>query len=1340
MKKLVRKIVLAIMTAAVICIGVFTVSYAAEQMGPPPGGPNSSLISETKEGNKTIWTMKNDAVKAVVQMENGSIDMTSFYGVAAGKEYLTGSGARSLFTYKIKEAGKTLSALSGNWTLKNADISNIEQNDTTWGQELKIVLVSDDVIPVQITMSFQMYKGSAGLRYQCFIQNNSDSNMTITESDILQLNFENKAHEAFYVPNMIWTSTTGALNNTRNCVMVYDTGDGWCMVPELNWKTNVEATEETGDGFASDTTNPPFGGIYAWANGEASVRFSSNPSSLQLVLFPGEEMQYLAVNLTAFQGDSLDGRAAIEDHFTQRYKYVNKTLDVSLNDWEWFSNGNRTDEYYRTTVLKAALATGIDRINVDDSWNTTKDTVIPESSFTSDLAALSKIITNAGVEIGYWWSPTGVSGMGFPGGPGGGGPGGPMPASDTANALLSISSASTLTATTYVLASSSSAAAALGVEAVTDAQRDFANWNEVLYKFGQMEDVLINQYHSSWTQIDLLQTAQNTETTQYSHASDSVYRKAVNLTKYQNLITSKYPNFTTRVTNELDFGLMGDKENNETRNSGLIYLADNGMVSALGEYQDGDLDIAMQSFGYFPMDSVFEYYENGYFVAKTEWLYQMLATRESVIYTDPDSMLENEEACALLKTFNTWRKNDRMLEVLNGSFRPVEDEDSYAFMYLNEDKSKAMLLATDARRLYGDYLNSNTEESKGFQANIRWLEDDKTYLVEDITLRDDNTFSYSFVTLATGAELKEKGIYVDYTTNDSNGKAYWFEEYTGSNMQLVYADYNITSYTEKIRSGDYKLSVEGTANTEAEVILYNKNTGKTKVYTVKIAKNGKGTLTVEDVVALKDTNSLKVSSSNSYAQELFSWAIEKTQQFVMTGQGGLVNKSERNASGTGFADYIPSYWAGYYHRTAFYGRDFIHQSVGASIVGLTDENYSMLSTFAKSATAERKWYALWAFNFDGSTYTLDYTNDSNFVREVPAQFELVEKAYELYLWTGDESYISDDMFNFYTKVMTDFISLHDDQLQNGVAEGYGSIFTGSCTYNERGEFPIESGDAIGSQYQATLAYAGILKARGDNEESQEWYQKAADLKTYFNEVWSVNETDPDGNYARVITSDLTKLYDFGKENSWFMPLKLITEPGSRNDAYIDFILENLGEGIGTTDTAPTNIEAYTYIPDMLFPYNRADDAWKWMKYIGDVKDNAHEVAAQGTNGDYPEISYTLVSQFVEGMMGVEPNVADGIVATSPRLPQEIGDLAVENITFGDFTIDLAMEGNQKTVLTNHSEKSISWEARFYGDYDYIIVNGVARTAKHKQMNGETISYIRVSAGSGKMVTAQASDR
>lgn len=1335
MKKITKKLAVVMLTAAMICIGIGSYCYAENKMqGPPPGGPNSSLITSDTQDGATTWTMANDAIKAVVEMKDGSIDMTSFFGKAANKEYLTGTGERSLFTYNLKEAKGTLSAKSGKWTLKDATIKDIKSNDTTFGQELLVVLTSDNVTPVQVTLSFQMYKGSAGLRYQCYIKNNSDSNMTISSSDVLKLNFENKGHKAYYVPNMKWTSTIGSLNNVRNCVMVYDSGDGWCMVPELNWKTNVEATSETGDGFASDSSNPPFGGIYAWTGNDPSVRFSSNPSSLQLVLFPKEEMPYLAVNLTAFKGDSLDGRAAIEDHFTQRYKYTNKTLDVSLNDWEWYSNGNRTDDYYRTTVVKAAKATGIDRVNVDDNWNTTKDTIEPVTSFTSNLESLSKYITDQGVEIGYWFSPSGQPAMSFPGGPM---PGMPMPGSDKTNSTgttttPSVTATPTPTAVPTVLTAS-------GVAEVTTEQRDLANWNEVLYKFGQME-TLINKYHSSWTQIDLMQTAQNKETTAYSHASDSVYRKAVNLTKYQNLITSKYPNFTTRVTNELDFGLMGDTKNNETRNSGLIYLADNGMLSALGEYKDGDLGIAMDSFGYFPMDSVFEYYENGYFVDKSEWLYQLLATRESVLYTDPDTMLKNKKACALMKTFNTWRKNSRMLEVLNGSFRPIETDKSNAFMYLNDDKSKAMLIATDARRLYGDYEKNNTTKSKGFTAKLRWLNDDKTYMVEDITLKDDNTFGYKFVKLATGAQLKKKGIYVDYTTNDSNGKAYWIEEYNGTAMQLAYADHNINSYTEKIRTGNYILNLTGTANAKATVALYNKSTGSTELKTIKLDCKGNANLTIKDVVKLKKTNSIKVKSSNKYASNLFNWALNKTKQFVMTGQSGLVNKSERNTKGTGIADYIPSYWAGYYHRSAFYGRDFIHQTIGASIVGLTKENYSMLSTFANSATAARKWYALWSFNFDGSTYTLDYNSDDNFVREVPAQFEFVQRAYELYKWTGDKKYISDDMFKFYTKVMTDFVTEHDDQKPNGVAEGYGSIFTGSCTYNERGEFPIEAGDGIASQYQATLAYAGILEARNDKKAAKTWYKKAADLKTYFNDDWSVNKDDPDGNYARVITSDGTKLYDFGKENSWFMPMKLITEPGTRNNKYIDYILKNLGNGIGTADTAPTNIEAYTYIPDMLFPYNRSDDAWKWMKYIGDTKDNAHEVASQGTNGDYPEISYTLVSQFVSGMMGVEPNVAESTVVTAARLPKEIKDFAIDNLAFGKYKINLAHNSNLKSTLKNESKTTLCWEARFYGNYKYILVNGTAQKASHKKVNGVTVSFAKTQVKAGQKVVTTASTK
>jgi hypothetical protein len=248
------------------------------------------------------------------------------------------------------------------------------------------------------------------------------------------------------------------------------------------------------------------------------------------------------------------------------------------------------------------------------------------------------------------------------------------------------------------------------------------------------------------------------------------------------------------------------------------------------------------------------------------------------------------------------------------------------------------------------------------------------------------------------------------------------------------------------------------------------------------------------------------------------------------------------------------------------------------------------------------------------------------------------------------------------------------------------------------------------------------------------------MKAYFNNEWSANTEDPDGNYARVITKDGTKLYDFGKENSWFIPMKLITEPGTRNDNYIDYFLKNLGNGIGTSDTAPTNIEAYTYIPDMLFPYNRADDAWKWMKYIGDTKDNAHEVASQGTNGDYPEISYTLVSQFVSGMMGVEPNVGEGSVVTAARLPKEIKDFAIDNLVFGNYEINLAHNSNLKSTLKNESKKSLSWEARFYGNYKYILVNGVAKKASHKEVNGVTVSFVKTNVKAGQKVVAAASNK
>lgn len=761
------------------------------------------------DGNATIstvsenaWYLENSALTADVSFANGSIDMTSFYNKAAHMEYLTGSGPRELFNYVLSD-GSAASAMDGNWTLTDSQFSDINLYGRTWGEQLEITLTCTQPVSMQVKLVFQLYNGDAGIRYQCYVKNNTTGNLTIKSSDVLQLNFPNKPHTAYYVPNMIWASTGGSLYDARNCVMAYNSGDGWCMAPELNWQTNTVVDSTVNPSTASG--QPPFGGIYAWVNGEQSVRFSTNPASLQLVLFPGEEMPYLAVNLTVFKGGEMDGRASVEDHFEQRYKYWNPTTTLSLNDWEWYSSGNRTDDYYRNTVVPTALAGGFDRLDVDDKWNLTTDSTEPLDvpvtgkrplpAFTTDLASLSQFVTDHGLQIGYWFSPCGY----------------------------------------YPSVKGTFGALTVTMPAAPATYGDLADWNQVQTKIGQMENVLIGQYHASWTQIDKLQLYQNTTQTTYSSPSDSVYRKAVNLEKYENYFTDKYPNFGMRITNQLDLG--GSLSN---RNCGLIDLADNGMLSAKGEFNDGDINICFNSFGYFPMNSNFLYYASSEWYDTTEWMYEFLSTRESMLYRSPTPLPNNSSdfmdarTLALLKTFNTWRKNPRIEAILDDSFRPVTMDNTYSWMYTNADKSQGIVIATDA----------NHSKTPGFTAKLDWLDPGKTYLVQDMTLNDNGTFSNSLVTRATGAELKSKGFYVDYKTNTSNGKAYWIQEDDGQNLQVAYADSNVNAYTQSLSNNTLTVNITaGTANSTAKIAVYDRSMPKEQIKSCTLDSNGTGTLT-----------------------------------------------------------------------------------------------------------------------------------------------------------------------------------------------------------------------------------------------------------------------------------------------------------------------------------------------------------------------------------------------------------------------------------------------------------------------------------------------------------------
>lgn len=246
-------------------------------------------------------------------------------------------------------------------------------------------------------------------------------------------------------------------------------------------------------------------------------------------------------------------------------------------------------------------------------------------------------------------------------------------------------------------------------------------------------------------------------------------------------------------------------------------------------------------------------------------------------------------------------------------------------------------------------------------------------------------------------------------------------------------------------------------------------------------------------------------------------------------------------------------------------------------------------------------------------------------------------------------------------------------------------------YNERGFHAAEAGDSIAAMYQAILAYANILEIRGDSEKSKAQLNRADKLKEYFNHDWSV--VDGSDMYVYAVDNNGRKYYEWYKSGTeihggaslLFIPMKQLTNHGERNSRLLDYIFQKEFD----ESTREDNIESLTYLPEVFFPYHQDDRAWFWMKHIISQKDLPHEHKSQGTNGDYPEISFTFISQVIEGLMGVSVNAAAGEITTFPHFPKDIKDIKLCGLKFGDYSVDIELE-EDKAALRNGSDKQLVW--------------------------------------------------
>ncbi len=435
---------------------------------------------------------------------------------------------------------------------------------------------------------------------------------------------------------------------------------------------------------------------------------------------------------------------------------------------------------------------------------------------------------------------------------------------------------------------------------------------------------------------------------------------------------------------------------------------------------------------------------------------------------------------------------------------------------------------------------------------------------------------------------------------------------------------------------------------------------------------------------------ITLNSSNEQIVEMFNWAKNRAYSFVQTGNGNN----------------IPSYWAGLLDRPAFYLRDVAHQALGAHLLELDEENYSMLNRFAQSATINRKYYPIWSFLFDGSIYYLDYNSDTDFVREVPQAFEITEQALNLYKWTANQNYIDDEeMFDFYTNSVTGFVSLHDEN-DNGVADDnwsqQGNIFLGVCTYNEQSSDNfIEAADGLAAQYSAYLAYAEMLAIKGDSTGYYIWMDSAGALRDKFETDWYKS-----GQYVRGFK--ITGNYGAGFDQMHISyPARAgITDMAEKNEATLDMLFANY--------QSVWFVEARSYHAEIYFKYNQPERGWIMMN---DVYNDDRR--------NYPEISYVLLSNCVMGIMGVDANAPQNIVMTCPRLPADIEWVEVDSVKIGEQYLYVKHEENTKTTLTNKSDIVLNWKAKFYGKYSMLLLNGDPVNATIGELNGRDISYINV---------------
>jgi hypothetical protein len=431
-------------------------------------------------------------------------------------------------------------------------------------------------------------------------------------------------------------------------------------------------------------------------------------------------------------------------------------------------------------------------------------------------------------------------------------------------------------------------------------------------------------------------------------------------------------------------------------------------------------------------------------------------------------------------------------------------------------------------------------------------------------------------------------------------------------------------------------------------------------------------------------------SSDSELVHSFGWAKEQAMAYVF----------DNDPVGKWYEASLPQ-------REAFCMRDVSHQAMGAHALGLAAWNRNMLLKFAVNISESKDWCTYWEINRYDKPAPVDYRNDKEFWYNLPANFDVLDCCWRMYLWTGDRIYIEDPVFlNFYERTVEDYVERWDLGLGKIMTrarfmnreffdpEDHFHTCRGIPSYHEGHPGNTQLGiDLLTFQSAAYLAYAEIMDLRQKGGEADIYRKKAKDIRSFIQKEWWDAENkefctiyQTDGNYSK------------GGGLQVILMHKDVLKPG-------DKMIQNLRH---LEEKPPVNIElkSYRILLELSNPQTR--------------------------RRDYPEVSFAVIGSIVGGLMDIKSDARNRTVSTLSRLTEQTDWAEIDSVPVFGNTIEVRHIGQEETIFTNKSGKTLTWIARFHAEGEELLVDGKAKQAKRSiDLIGNPVLWIKVVVKPGK---------